>query len=180
MSHYAVNAGVPKTLIQYLIRWTVQTGQFTGEAAAVLEAILSTEISPELVPADADGRMQSTQDRIGPYELHDFFLHYVVRYGLRPSKIAFLAWHAWHDVAAGAWPIGFPAEARNAYDLPTIKQWLEVFVTRFFALSQFKRSAMPNGPKVISGGNLSPRGDWRAPSDASARVWLDALKRNVP
>ncbi len=180
MSHYAVNAGVPKTLIQYLIRWTVQTGQFTGEAAAVLEAILSTEISPELVPADADGRMQSTQDRIGPYELHDFFLHYVVRYGLRPSKIAFLAWHAWHDVAAGAWPIGFPAEARNAYDLPTIARWLESFLHRFFQTSQFKRSALPNGPKVSAGGALSPRGDWRAPSDSVATAWIAELRNGLP
>jgi NAD+ synthase (glutamine-hydrolysing) len=180
MSHYGVNAGVPKTLIQYLIRWTVQTDQFTGEAADVLTAILDTEISPELVPADADGRMQSTQDRIGPYELHDFFLHYTIRFGLKPSKIAFLAWHAWQDANAGQWPIGFPEDARNRYDLETIARWLREFLFRFFQTSQFKRSALPNGPKVSAGGAVSPRGDWRAPSDGVARPWIDELKANLP
>ncbi len=180
MSHYGINAGVPKTLIQYLIRWSVQSGQFDGEAAAVLTAILDTEISPELVPADADGKMQSTQDRIGPYELHDFFLHYIVRHGLRPSKIAFLAWHAWRDSEAGHWPIDFPKDARNAYDLPTIARWLEEFLFRFFQTSQFKRSAMPNGPKVSAGGALSPRGDWRAPSDGVAAPWIDELRSALP
>ncbi|WP_213980848.1 NAD(+) synthase [Sphingomonas sp. dw_22] len=180
MSHYGVNAGVPKTLIQYLIRWTVQTGQFTGEAAAVLEAILDTEISPELVPADADGRMQSTQDRIGPYELHDFFLHYTVRHGLRPSKIAFLAWQAWKDRDAGLWPINFPEAGRNQYDLETIAKWLEAFLKRFFQTSQFKRSALPNGPKVSAGGALSPRGDWRAPSDSVATAWIEELRKALP
>ena len=180
MSHYAVNSGVPKTLIQYLIRWTVKTGQFDDATGAILTAILNTEISPELVPADAEGAIQSTQDRIGPYELHDFFLYHIMRYGLPPSKVAFLAWHAWRDVAAGAWPIGFPEAGRNAYDLPTIKRWLGEFLYRFFQTSQFKRSAMPNGPKVSPGGSLSPRGDWRAPSDSVATVWLEELKRNVP
>ncbi len=180
MSHYGVNAGVPKTLIQFLIRWVVQTDQYDAETDQVLEAILATEISPELVPADESGAMQSTQERIGPYELHDFFVHYVVRHGLPPSKIAFLASHAWRDAQAGRWPQGFPADARNAYDLTTIAKWLEVFVTRFFATSQFKRSALPNGPKVSAGGALSPRGDWRAPSDSTASVWLDELKRNLP
>ncbi|WP_137862924.1 MULTISPECIES: NAD(+) synthase [unclassified Sphingomonas] len=180
MSHYGVNAGVPKTLIQYLIRWTVQTGQFTGEAARVLTSILDTEISPELVPADADGKMQSTQDRIGPYELHDFFLHYTIRHGLRPSKIAFLAWHAWKDAAAGQWPIGFPEDDRHQYDLATIARWLEEFLFRFFQTSQFKRSALPNGPKVSAGGAVSPRGDWRAPSDGVARPWIEELKANLP
>ncbi len=180
MSHYGVNAGVPKTLIQYLIRWTLKTGQFTGEAAEVVAAILDTEISPELVPADAEGKMQSTQDRIGPYELHDFFLHYTVRHGLRPSKIAFLAWHAWKDAQAGLWPIDFPAAGRNQYDLPTIAKWLEEFLFRFFQTSQFKRSAQPNGPKVSAGGALSPRGDWRAPSDGVARPWIDELKASLP
>ncbi|MEI9849842.1 MAG: NAD(+) synthase [Sphingomonas sp.] len=180
MSHYAVNSGVPKTLIQYLIRWTVQTGQFAGEAAAVLEAILATEISPELVPADAEGKMQSTQDRIGPYELHDFFLHYTVRHGLRPSKIAFLAWHAWRDVHAGLWPIDFPPDARNAYDLAAVARWLEEFLFRFFQTSQFKRSAIPNGPKVSAGGALSPRGDWRAPSDGVAKAWIEELRAALP
>ncbi|UYY59464.1 NAD(+) synthase [Sphingomonas sp. S2-65] len=180
MSHYTVNSGVPKTLIQYLIHWTVNSGQFSGEAATTLLSILDTEISPELVPADAEGNMQSTQDRIGPYELHDFFLHYVVRHGLRPSKIAFLAWHAWRDRDAGRWPVNFPEAARNAYDLETITKWLETFLFRFFQISQFKRSALPNGPKVSPGGALSPRGDWRAPSDSVATAWIEELRRNVP
>lgn len=180
MSHYAVNAGVPKTLIQFLIRWCVTTGQFDADTDAVLEAILAQEISPELIPADASGAMQSTQAKIGPYALNDFFLHYVVRHGLAPSKVAFLAWHAWKDEDAGAWPLGVPDGQRVAYDLPTIRHWLEKFLIRFFAQSQFKRSAIPNGPKVSAGGALSPRGDWRAPSDAVAGPWLDELEANVP
>ena len=180
MSHYTVNSGVPKTLIQYLIRWTVSSAQFTGDAAQVLTAILDTEISPELVPPDAEGKIQSTQDRIGPYELHDFFLHYVVRHGLRPSKIAFLAWHAWRDRNAGLWPIGFPEAGRSEYDLETIAKWLEIFLFRFFQTSQFKRSALPNGPKVSPGGALSPRGDWRAPSDSVATTWIEELRRALP
>ncbi len=179
MSHYAVNAGVPKTLIQYLIRWAMTTDQFDDATDRVLGAILATEISPELVPADG-GPMQSTQDRVGPYELHDFFLHHVVRLGLTPSKIAFLAWHAWRDAADGRWPRGFPDAARNNYDLATIAKWLENFLFRFFQISQFKRSASPNGPKVSGGGALSPRGDWRAPSDGTARVWIDELKAGLP
>ena len=178
MSHYAVNAGVPKTLIQFLIRWAVKTGQFDGETNRILTAILNTEISPELVPADASGAIQSTQSKIGPYELHDFFLHYTVRHGLAPSKIAFLAWHAWRDADAGEWPIDFPADGRNAYDLETIRKWLEVFLYRFFEISQFKRSAIPNGPKVSAAAALSPRGDWRAPSDGTAGLWLDELRGN--
>ncbi|URW76351.1 NAD(+) synthase [Sphingomonas donggukensis] len=180
MSHYGVNAGVPKTLIQFLIRWAISTDQFDAETDRVLDAILATEISPELVPAGADGAMQSTQDRIGPYELHDFFAHYIIRHGLPPSKIAFLAWHAWRDAEAGRWPEGMPADARNTYDLATIARWLEAFLTRFFQTSQFKRSALPNGPKVSAGGAISPRGDWRAPSDGTARVWLEELKANLP
>ena len=180
MSHYNVNSGVAKTLIQHLIRWVVKTGQFDHGANVTLLSILGTEISPELVPADATGAIQSTQAKIGPYELQDFNLFYITRFGLRPSKVAFLAWHAWHDVAKGQWPGNFPDEARNAYDLATIKKWLGLFLFRFFEISQFKRSAMPNGPKVISGGALSPRGDWRAPSDGVARVWLDELEANVP
>ncbi len=179
MSHYAVNCGVPKTLIQHLIRWTART-QVDPATAAVLEAILATEISPELVPADATGALQSTEARIGPYALHDFFLHHTVRWGAAPSKTAFLAWHAWHDASLGLWPAGFPEAGRTAYDLATIRRWLEVFLRRFFAMSQFKRSAIPNGPKVSTAGALSPRGDWRAPSDASAAPWLDELARNVP
>ena len=180
MSHYTVNAGVPKTLIQYLIRWAIGTDQFDAPTDAVLEAILGTAISPELVPADASGQLQSTEDKVGPYELNDFFLHYVVRHGLAPSKIAFLAWHAWKDRDAGPWPLGFPDDARREYDLPTIRHWLERFLFRFFQISQFKRSAIPNGPKVSAGGALSPRGDWRAPSDGVATAWLDELARNMP
>ena len=180
MSHYAVNSGVPKTLIQYLIRWTTKTRQFDEGVDEVLLAILDTEISPELVPAGEDGDIQSTQSIIGPYELNDFFLHHIIRWGQSPSHVAFLAWHAWKDAEAGLWPIDFPEEARNAYDLGTIARWLENFVKRFFGFSQFKRSALPNGPKVSAGGALSPRGDWRAPSDAVADIWLDDLKRNVP
>lgn len=180
MSHYGVNAGVPKTLIQYLIRWTIATDFWDIATCAVLEAILATEISPELVPADANGLIQSTQDRIGPYELHDFFLHYTIRQGLPPSKIAFLALHAWGDIEAGRWPQGFPEAARHAYDLSMIRKWLEEFLFRFFTTSQFKRSALPNGPKVSGGGALSPRGDWRAPSDGVATAWLEELRANLP
>jgi len=174
MSHYNVNSGVPKTLIQHLIRWVVSSGQFGEETGRTLTAILDTEISPELVPGE---ELQSTESKIGPYALHDFTLFHVLRYGLRPSKIAFLAWHAWHDRDAGAWPPGFPEAKRTAYDLPEIRRWLDVFCRRFFAFSQFKRSAMPNGPKVSAGGSLSPRGDWRAPSDATAHAWLRDLDR---
>ena len=120
---------------------------------------------------------QSTEAKIGPYALQDFTLFYTLRYGFRPSKIAFMALHAWEDAARGAWPPHFPPERRQAYDLPTIRRWLEVFLRRFFATSQFKRSAMPNGPKVSAGGSLSPRGDWRAPSDSEAAVWLADLDR---
>ncbi|AUW57321.1 NAD(+) synthase [Sphingobium sp. SCG-1] len=180
MSHYAVNTGVPKTLIQYLIRWCVQTDQFDAETAKVLTDVLNTEISPELVPADAEGKIQSTQDRIGPYELHDFFLHHIMRLGLPPSKVAFLAWHAWRDVQAGDWPANIQLSARNSYDLPVIRKWLEEFLRRFFQTSQFKRSAIPNGPKVSGGGSLSPRGDWRAPSDGTAKLWLDELAAAWP
>ncbi len=180
MSHYAANCGVPKTLIQYLIRWCVATDQFDAETDRVLSAILDTEISPELVPADASGALQSTEDKVGPYALNDFFLHHVVRQGLPPSKIAFLAWHAWRDAQAGEWPAGFPEAKKTAYDLPTIRHWLENFLYRFFGISQFKRSAIPNGPKVSSGGALSPRGDWRAPSDGTARLWLEELEAALP
>jgi NAD+ synthase (glutamine-hydrolysing) len=180
MSHYAVNAGVPKTLIQFLIRWCIRTDQYDRNTDEILEAILSTEISPELVPADASGAMQSTEARIGPYELNDFFLHYVVRHGMAPSKIAFLALNAWRDAEAGRWPRDFPRAGRHHYDLATIRGWLEKFLVRFFVTSQFKRSAIPNGPKVSAGGALSPRGDWRAPSDGTAKPWLDELAKNLP
>ena len=180
MSHYNVNAGVPKTLIQYLIRWTTATDQFDEETDAILLSILDTEISPELVPAGEDGAIQSTEAKIGPYELNDFFLHHILRWGQKPSHVAFLAWHAWRDAKTGVWPAGFPEGRKNEYDLDTIAGWLEKFVQRFFAFSQFKRSALPNGPKVSSGGALSPRGDWRAPSDAVADVWLAELRNGLP
>jgi NAD+ synthase (glutamine-hydrolysing) len=183
MSHYNVNASVPKTLIQYLIRWLIATGPFDAATNQTLQAILDTEISPELVPAGAAGAdqpgLQSTEAKIGPYELQDFNAFHITRYGQRPSKVAFLAWHAWRDRDHGDWPDNLPPERRNAYDLPTIKHWLGVFCRRFFGMSQFKRTCMPNGPKV-GAGSLSPRGDWRAPSDAEAAVWLDELERNVP
>jgi NAD+ synthase (glutamine-hydrolysing) len=183
MSHYNVNASVPKTLIQHLIRWVIRTNQFDTATNSTLQSILETEISPELVPAAAGADAepaQSTEAKIGPYALQDFNLYYITRYGFRPSKVAFLSYHAWHDTQVGAWPEGLPVAQRHAYDLPTIRHWLEVFLFRFFQISQFKRSAVPNSPKVGSGGSLSPRGDWRAPSDSSALVWLEELRANVP
>jgi NAD+ synthase (glutamine-hydrolysing) len=179
MSHYNVNGGVAKTLIRHLIRW-VAGREHSGEAAAVLNAILDTEISPELVPAGADGKIQSTEATVGPYALNDFFLFHITRFGLKPSKVAWLAHQAWKNSASGHWPTATPDDERVEYDLATIKHWLRKFLVRFFQTSQFKRSAMPNGPKVVTGGSLSPRGDWRAPSDATARVWLDELEANVP
>ncbi len=183
MSHYNVNVSVPKTLIQHLIRWAVSSGQFEAETNATLQSILETEISPELVPhaqGDSSRPAQRTAEKIGPYELQDFNLYYISRYGFRPSKVAFLAWHAWSDKSRGAWPPFLKPEQYNQYDLPTIRKWLEVFLYRFFKISQFKRSALPNGPKVGSGGSLSPRGDWRAPSDSEAVVWLEELRAHVP
>jgi NAD+ synthase (glutamine-hydrolysing) len=156
MSHYNVNVSVPKTLVQYLIGWAARSGQFDAAVAKALERVLATEISPELVPGG-----QRTEDTVGPYELQDFHLYYTLRFGYAPAKVAFLAWSAWQDT----------------YDLGEIRKWLEVFLRRFFQTSQFKRSALPNGPKVGSGGSLSPRGDWRAPSDGNASAWLEDLKR---
>jgi NAD+ synthase (glutamine-hydrolysing) len=180
MSHYAVNSGVPKTLIQHLIRWVISEKLFDDAVSQTLASILATEISPELVPVVAGETPQSTEAKVGPYELQDFNLFYTLRFGFRPSKIAFLALHAWEDRAAGDWPPGFPEDRRREYGLAPIRHWLEVFLRRFFGFSQFKRSAIPNGPKVSAGGSLSPRGDWRAPSDATAQAWLDELARNVP
>ncbi len=177
MSHYNVNAGAPKTLIQHLIRWNAKHGAFGAEASKLLLAILDTEISPELVPAGADGAMQSTEDAIGPYALHDFFLYYTLRWGFAPAKIAYLAECAWSDATAGAWPDGLPTADHRAFSRGEIIKWLGVFARRFFQTSQFKRSASPNGPKISAGGSLSPRGDWRAPSDATATVWLEAIAR---
>jgi NAD+ synthase (glutamine-hydrolysing) len=156
MSHYNVNASVPKTLIQYLIGWIAESGEFGAEVRKALHRVLDTEISPELVPGN-----QRSEDTVGPYELQDFHLYYTLRFGYAPTKVAFLAMHAWKD----------------KYKLPAIKKWLGVFLKRFFQMSQYKRSAMPNGPKVGSGGSLSPRGDWRAPSDGNANAWLADLGR---
>jgi len=180
MSHYNVNGGVPKTLIQHLIRWTIASGQFDEEVGVTLRSILDTEISPELIPAENGQPIQSTEAKIGPYALQDFNLFYTLRYGFRPSKIAFLSWRAWSDAGRGSWPPNYPVEARPEYELRVIRHWLEVFLGRFFGFAQFKRSAMPNGPKVVAGGSLSPRGDWRAPSDSKATAWLEELRRNVP
>jgi NAD+ synthase (glutamine-hydrolysing) len=183
MSHYNVNVSVPKTLIQFLIRWVISSKQFDADASKTLQAILDTEISPELIPhatGDSTRPAQKTAETVGPYELQDFNLYFITRYGFRPSKVAFLALHAWGDPAIGEWPDLLPPEKRSGYDLPVIKKWLEVFLFRFFKLSQFKRSAIPNGPKVGSGGSLSPRGDWRVPSDSEPDVWLEELRRNVP
>lgn len=177
MSHYNPNASVPKTLIQYLLRWIIETEAFDKSTSATLQSIVDTEISPELIPhaeGDSSAPAQSTESAIGPYELHDFFLYYLTRFGFSPSKVAFLAHAAF---SAGLTPASNQDE--NTYDLAEIKKWLRVFLKRFFA-NQFKRSCVPNGPKVGSGGSLSPRGDWRMPSDANTKVWLDELEENVP
>lgn len=178
MSHYGVNSGVPKTLMQHLVHWVADTGQLP-EVSETLMSVLDTEISPELVPSKDADRPQSTQDRIGPYALQDFTLFHVLRRGDRPSKIAFLAEQAWSDVTKGAWPSSVDEEDRGAYDLAEIRKWLLVFTQRFFD-NQFKRSALPNGPKVLSGGALSPRGDWRMPSDVAGTRWIAEIEDNVP
>ena len=183
MSHYNVNASVPKTLIQHLIRWSIQTRPFDAATCAILQSILDTEISPALIPSaayDSAPPLQSTQQAVGPFELQDFNLYHTTRYGFKPSKIAYLAYCAWHDKNQGTWPDLLSPDQHHEYSLPEIKKWLRVFLFRFFKTSQFKRSAMPNGPKVGSGGSLSPRGDWRAPSDAEPDVWLIELETNVP
>lgn len=176
MSHYNVNAGVAKTLIQHLIAWTARRDAYGPEVSATLTAILATEISPELVPPGGEGAIQSTQSAIGPYALQDFTLHYAARFGFGPQKIAFLQHAAWGDAARGGWPNHVAEDERGAYAMDEIVKWLEVFTKRFYQTSQFKRSAMPNGPKVTSAGALSPRGDWRMPSDSSAKVWLDEIE----
>jgi NAD+ synthase (glutamine-hydrolysing) len=179
MSHYNVNASVPKTLITHLVRWVAETGQIGDSGSDVLINILDTDISPELVPGKSDNQPeQKTENVIGPYELQDFNLYYTLRFGFAPSKVAFLAYSAWNDRDAGRWPEGGHV-ARNEYDLAAIKRNLGIFLYRFFKTSQFKRSCVPNSPKVGSGGSLSPRGDWRAPSDSEAVVWLEDLK-NIP
>ena len=162
MSHYNPNGSVSKTLIQHLIRFVAASGDVDKETAGTLHDILDTEISPELVPPATTARCSRPRASVGPYALQDFNLFYLTRLGYRPSKIAFLAWNAWHDVKKGAWP----ANCRPASSAPMrwrkSSRWLELFLRRFFT-NQFKRSALPNGPKISSGGSLSPRGDWRAP-----------------
>jgi NAD+ synthase (glutamine-hydrolysing) len=183
MSHYNVNASVPKTLIQFLLRWAIDTDQFGDDVSKTLRNVLETTISPELIPASdpqARNPEQDSETVIGPYALQDFFLYYVLRFGYRPSKVAFLAHHAWRDRQRGSWPDLIPEQHRTQYSLAEIKHWLGVFLLRFFQTSQFKRSAIPNAPKVGSGGSLSPRADWRAPSDSSATVWLEELRAQVP
>lgn len=209
MSHYGVNVGLPKTMMQHLIRWVSASGFFGSEIRPVLENILSAEISPELIPptstadrADAPGaggeadaadaaaaagataaggraganseKPQSTQATIGPYALHDFALYQVLQHGMGVRRIAFLAEQAWANPMRGRWPRGISEADRVGYDLAEIVKWLRVFCQRFFQ-NQFKRSAIPNGPKMMAGGALSPRGDWRMPSDASAAAWLAQL-----
>ena len=182
MSHYAVNASVPKTLIQFLLSWAIHTEQFDPRTSAVLDAVLNTAISPELIPSSngTEHPEQRSEDTVGPYELQDFFLYHLLRFGYAPSKVAWLASHAWGSRERGPWPDLIPEAKRNEYGLDQIRDWLVVFLDRFFRTSQFKRSAIPNAPKVGSGGSLSPRGDWRAPSDANASAWLAELRQNNP
>lgn len=177
MSHYGVNVSVPKTLIAYVVRWVAQQGTLGSEASATLQEILATKFSPELVPGEsADAQpSQPTEAVIGPFELQDFHLYYVLRFGYAPPKVAFLAYCAWRDAALGSWP-DIAEPARGQYGIGQIKSYLRIFLTRFFGFSQFKRSAIPNGPKVGSGGSLSPRGDYRAPSDSEATAWLEQLE----
>ncbi|HTW88174.1 MAG TPA: NAD(+) synthase [Candidatus Binataceae bacterium] len=175
MSHYSVNASVPKTLIQHVVRWVAQRQRLGADISRVLLDILATPISPELVPATKDGRALTTEEVIGPYELQDFNLYYTLRYGYLPSKIAFLAFCAWHDRKAGSWP-EIAAHERHEYRIGDLKHHLHTFLHRFFKLSQFKRSCIPNAPKVGSGGSLSPRGDYRAPSDSESAAWLSQLE----
>jgi NAD+ synthase (glutamine-hydrolysing) len=179
MSHYNVNASVPKTLIQHLIRWVAKTGQFSKDVSQILLDVLETEISPELIPGGKDGRPgQKTEESIGPYELQDFNNFYITRFGYLPTKVAFLAYHAWRDKTKGSWP-DIPEDKRNAYTLKEIKKWLYIYLYRFFKTSQYKRSCVPNSPKVGSGGSLSPRSDYRAPSDSEADIWLTNWE-NIP
>jgi NAD+ synthase (glutamine-hydrolysing) len=169
MSHYNVNASVPKTLIRYVIRWVADHKEVKPETASVLRKILASKISPELIPGkDKDGPSQDTEEAIGPYELHDFSLYYITRRGYSPSKVVFLSTHAWANDLPDS-------QNETPYSVEDILKWQRIFLQRFFLISQFKRSAVPNGPKVGSGGSLSPRGDWRAPSDSQAEPWLAEL-----
>ncbi len=168
MSHYSVNASVPKTLVKHLIRTEIELNELGPAANEALTSILGTPISPELIPGtEVGGELeQLSEDTVGPYDLQDFFLYYCTRYGFSPSKLRFLARAAWLETPERP---GIPAE--------DIDKWLAEFLRRFFGTSQFKRSAIPNAPKVGNGGSLSPRGDWRAPSDSRPDVWLSALER---
>jgi len=172
MSHYNVNASLPKTLIQHLIRWVAQSDQFSLETSEILIDILETEISPELIPGE-EGQQpaQKTESVIGPYELQDFNIFYTTRFGYLPAKIAFMAYCTWKNKNEGLWP-ELPEEKKHDYSIGEIKHWLQIYLRRFFKMSQYKRSCIPNSPKVGSGGSLSPRGDYRAPSDSEATVWL--------
>ena len=179
MSHYNVNTSVPKTLIQHLIRWVAGSNQFSPDVSNILLDVLDTEISPELIPGKSGSSpCQKTEEFIGPYELQDFNNFYITRFGYQPTKVAFLAYCTWKDKNRGVWP-DIPADKRNSYTLKEIKQWLYVYLYRFFKTSQYKRSCVPNGPKVGSGGSLSPRGDYRAPSDSEPDVWLKNWE-NIP
>jgi NAD+ synthase (glutamine-hydrolysing) len=192
MSHYSVNASVPKTLVKHLLGWAISSRQFDEATSGVLQSIIETQISPELIPgtalkgwpttaeARAGQPSQVSESVLGPFALHDFFLYYVSRFGHRPSRVVFLAEHAWRDRHSGVWPEDTVSAERPEYDRATIKRWLAVFLQRFFETSQFKRSALPNAPKVGSGGSLSPRSDWRAPSDGHADAWLQELEEAVP
>lgn len=177
MAHYHVNASVPKSLVQFLIRYAIRKNILGDVACKILEDVLATPVSPELIPGDVFNEPeQITESSVGPYELQDFHLYYLLRFGYLPTKIAFMAWCTWGDREAGLWP-DTPEYLRNQYEIGQIKQWLGVLVKRFFGTSQFKRSAMPNAPKVGSGGSLSPRGDYRAPSDSEFTVWLNDVQR---
>jgi len=177
MSHYNVNASVPKTLIQHLIRWVARSPHISPETSGILLDILETEISPELIPGGESAQpSQVTEATVGPYELQDFNIFYTTRFGYLPTKIAFMAYCAWRDISRGLWP-DVPPKKRRAYTIGEIRRWLEVYLYRFFQISQFKRSCAPNGPKVGSGGSLSPRGDYRAPSDSEAAAWLEDAGR---
>ena len=177
MSHYNINASVPKTLIQHLIRWVAHSEQVSPETSEILIDILETEISPELIPGQMQAQpSQRTESIVGPYELQDFNNFYTTRFGYLPTKIAFISYCAWRDKTQGHWP-DVPEAKRHDYTIGEIRHWLEVYLYRFFQISQFKRSCVPNGPKVGSGGSLSPRGDYRAPSDSEAAIWLEDAKR---
>jgi NAD+ synthase (glutamine-hydrolysing) len=179
MSHYNVNASVPKTLIQHLIRWVAESILFSREVSAVLLNILDTEISPELIPGTEGAQpAQRTEEVVGPYELQDFNNFYITRFGYLPTKVAFIAYCTWRDRSRGKWP-NIPDSKQKQYNIREIKHWMGIYLYRFFKLSQFKRSCIPNGPKVGSGGSLSPRGDYRAPSDGESTAWMADLE-NIP